>query len=345
MQDNLKYIGGIVVLGLILSGIILKTDLLKPKNQVLKSQSVMQIAMDVVRDKKPTPSQASFFYATVAENYYNGVYVDKNLNTEEKIAEAFSTTTLQSALAEIVARDDANSAGFKLRTGTEIWNMTKGWTKENPKPFSPNAGMMPRFVLDENFTYKVPPPPVYGGQEFKTALAEVKSAASMRTPEQGALVNFWGGIPGTEGPAGIWLNRLAYYTKKYNLSDEQYAYAQVVLAKSLADSFMECFKTKSIYQTKRPDMTDKTITVVQAMANPPFPSYVSGHSTISFTAATVISKMFPKDAVEAFTDATNAKNSRLHAGIHFSYDNDEGERLGRAVGEFISDKLQLKEIK
>jgi len=331
---------------LVVAGVLVyKGGYLKSKSEILPSQKVIQTAMDVVRDKKPTPVQAAIFYSLVAGDYYHGVYTNKILDNQEKINEVFATTSLQAVLQDVVDQDNKNSEGFKMKTGVENWNMTKGWTKEVQKPFSPNGGMMPRFVLDENFTYQVPTPPVYGGAEFKAGLAEVKDVASKRTPEQGALVNFWGGIPGSEGPSGIWLNRLDFYTKKYNLSDEKYAYAQMVLAESLADSFMECWKVKFIYQTKRPDMTDKTITVVQAMANPPFPSYVSGHATISFTAVTVLAQMFPADKGALFQDALDAKNSRLNAGIHFSYDNNEGEKLGRAVGEFVVNKLSLQVVK
>jgi hypothetical protein len=230
-----------------------------------------------------------------------------------------------------------------MKKGPEYWNQTVGWDPETKTPFSPNAEKLSTFVLDQNFAYQVPPPPAYGSEEFKKGLAEVKAAAERRTPEQGALINFWGGVPGTEAPAGIWQNRLFDITKKYKLSNEEYAYAQMVLAKSVADSFHECWKEKFIFQTKRPDMTDSTIPL--AMANPPFPSYVSGHSTISFTAATVLAKIFPADSEQFFSDATAAKNSRLHAGIHFAYDNDEGEKLGRAIGEFAIGKLNLQKIK
>lgn len=300
--------------------------------------------MNVVRSKKPTPTQASFFYAQIADRYYNDVYAE-NKKTPEAFVREYSTSTMEILLAEIVSKDDANSLGFIMNNRPETWNLTKGWDKVKKIPFSPKADLMPRFILDESFTYQVPPPPDFLGEEHKLSLEKVKEAASTRTLEQGAMVNFWGGIPGTEGPSGIWLNRLSYYSENYNLSDKQYAYAQMILAKALADSFMECWKVKFTYQTKRPDMVDPEITPLLAMANPPFPSYLSGHSTISFTAATVLGAMFPDDKEKLVQDATNAKNSRLWAGIHYPYDNNQGERLGIAIGEFVVSKIDLKPIK
>lgn len=293
------------------------------------SRKMMILAEQIVREKKPTPPQSSRFYAIVAKEYYTTIYIT---NKEYK----YSTISLESILKKIVKQDSQEILAGERPVGVPYWVSDK-------KPFSPNAGKLERFVIDSGFSYNVPKPPLYGGDEFKKALLKVKEASDNRTLEQGAAINFWGGIPGTEAPAGIWQNRLYEVTKKYKLSDKEYAYAQMILAESVADSFMECWKVKYTYWTKRPDMTDTTI--VTAMPNPPFPGYVSGHSTISFTAATVLGVLFPKDKEIFLSDAEEAKNSRLWAGIHFPYDNEEGEKLGKAVGEFVVKKLALKPIK
>jgi hypothetical protein len=296
---------------------------------VQPSRNMMVVAEQIVREKKPTPTQSSRFYAIVAKEYYTTTY---NTNKEYK----YSTSSLESVLKKVIKQDSQEILAGERPVGVPYWVSDK-------KPFSPNAGKAERFVIDSSFSYQVPKPPLYGGDEFKKALQIVKEASGGRTLEQGAAINFWGGVPGTEAPAGIWQNRLYEVTKKYNLSDKEYAYAQMVLAESVADAFMECWKVKYTYWTKRPDMTDTTIAV--AMPNPPFPGYVSGHSTISFTAATVLGALFPKDKEIFLSDAEEAKNSRLWAGIHFPYDNEEGEKLGKAVGEFVVKKLTLKSIK
>ncbi len=65
---------------------------------------------------------------------------------------------------------------------------------------------------------------------------------------------------------------------------------------------------------------------------PPFPSYVSGHAAVSGAAAEVLAAFFPEQAGELQAAAEEAAMSRLYGGIHFRSDNDEGLRLGRAVG-------------
>jgi PAP2 superfamily len=341
----------LIVLSLAFMAILgfIYTSINNKNRENLPSQMLMQKSMQIVREKKPTPVQASFYYAVIADKYYNLVYI-KASKQETKYSynqgeydDLFATTTLQNILEDIINKDDKNSEGFKLKTGKENWNMVSGWSRENKKPFSPKGADLPRFIIDDNFTYVTPMPPVYGSATFTLALAEVKYAASKRTPEDGALINFWGGIPGSETPAGIWQNRLKFYNQDLKSTDKEYAYAQMILAQSIADSFMECWKVKYTYQTKRPNMTDKSIET--AMPNPPFPSYVSGHSTISYAAATVLSGLFPGLSDKFISDAKNAKDSRLNAGIHFSYDNEEGQKLGTAVGEFVIDKLSLQKLK
>jgi membrane-associated phospholipid phosphatase len=68
------------------------------------------------------------------------------------------------------------------------------------------------------------------------------------------------------------------------------------------------------------------------IATPPFPSYVSGHSTTSGAAAEVLSALFPREARRLRAWADEAAISRLYGGIHFRTDNDAGLTLGKRVG-------------
>jgi membrane-associated phospholipid phosphatase len=68
------------------------------------------------------------------------------------------------------------------------------------------------------------------------------------------------------------------------------------------------------------------------IATPPFPGYVSGHSTTSGAASPVLAACFPSRAGELDAMAEEAAVSRLYAGIHFLSDNEAGLELGRRVG-------------
>ena len=75
---------------------------------------------------------------------------------------------------------------------------------------------------------------------------------------------------------------------------------------------------------------------------PPFPSYVSGHSTTSGAASTVLATRFPSDGRQLRAQAEEAAVSRLYGGIHFRSDNEAGLALGRRVGRAAVDRYDLR---
>ncbi|MFM7769894.1 MAG: vanadium-dependent haloperoxidase, partial [Bacteroidota bacterium] len=137
------------------------------------------------------------------------------------------------------------------------------------------------------------------------------------------------------------------------------AYAQTSIA--LFDGFISCWTEKFTSNYVRPE----TVINQQLDQNwqpyiqtPPFPSYVSGHSTISAATAEVMTSYFGE---LAFTDtssvefgiksrsfssfrkaAQEASISRLYGGIHYRFDLDQGNSLGRKVGELVLQRLRLR---
>ncbi len=101
------------------------------------------------------------------------------------------------------------------------------------------------------------------------------------------------------------------------------------------DAFIACWDAKFTYWSMRP------VTAIHAsldaswlplIATPPFPSYVSGHSTTSGAASTVLAHVFPDQADLLAGLADEAAVSRLYGGIHYASDNAAGLALGRLVG-------------
>jgi hypothetical protein len=323
-----------------------------PEQAAAPSRLWMEYAEDIVREVKPAPPMSARYYAYVATAY------SETLDKTQSVSEASEVTA--QILTELVPSHQATTSALRIQIGGAeaptlskeartvrdslierigadgagaMWDGTRPegsqyWVGE--KPASPLAGSWKRWNVGENDDLNVPPPPEWQGPLHQEALVTVKRAAAERTPEQSAAINFWGGVPGTEAPAGIWQNRLFDATKEYNLSDQEYAKAQKLLAQTLADAFMECWKVKYTYWTSRPSMNDATIDL--AMPNPPFPSYLSGHSTISRAGAEMLGALFPAKRDLFIADAEEARNSRLWAGIHFPYDNEQGFALGEKVG-------------
>lgn len=84
--------------------------------------------------------------------------------------------------------------------------------------------------------------------------------------------------------------------------------------------------------------TDPALKTV--FSTPPFPSYPSGHSAISSAAASVLAVLFP-DRAKHFDDlALEASNSRVWGGVHYRFEIEAGETLGRRVGEAMVGRMR-----
>ena len=87
------------------------------------------------------------------------------------------------------------------------------------------------------------------------------------------------------------------------------------------------------------------------IVTPPFPDYVSGHSTFSGAAATVLPLFYDTDDLPFTTGsdslpgvyrsfptclaaAEEAAVSRLYGGIHFRFSNEDGLTAGVQIGEW-----------
>jgi hypothetical protein len=206
------------------------------------------------------------------------------------------------------------------------------------------AGKWKTWILEGNEEFIIPPPPEMDSLSDKLEIEKVRYATQRRKREDIDVVRFWHGASGftKEGsggnitPAGVWQNILFTELEGQDIDEATYSQAQKILAQSIADSFIQTWKVKYKYWTQRPSMRDPYL--VLTVADPPFPGYVSGHSTISATAATVLSNLFPKKEGVFLQNAKDAKNSRLIGGIHYDIDNEIGEYLGKRIGYSIFEK-------
>ena len=137
-------------------------------------------------------------------------------------------------------------------------------------------------------------------------------------------------------PAGHWNVIAIDLVQEGNLSTLRTARLFAALNTAQADAFIACWDAKYTYWSLRPVTAIRRLiapTWLPHIATPPFPSYVSGHSTTSGAASTVLAGFFPKRAAELAALADEAAVSRLYGGIHFRSDNVVGLDLGRRIGQ------------
>jgi membrane-associated phospholipid phosphatase len=233
--------------------------------------------------------------------------------------------------------DGANAIWDQVRpTGDGIWQPTP--PTYGPEPLEPLAGTWATWVLPSGAALRPPPPPTWGSPVWQAELLAAQEAVARRTPEQEGAVNFWAGGSGTVTPAGLWVEIARDLIVRDELDLPQAAQVLACLSVAMADSFVCCWDAKFTYWTARPITTDPTLDVL--IPTPPFPSYTSGHATISAAAATVLSAFFPAEADALAAMAIEAKNSRLWAGIHFPIDNDMGALGGGVVGRLVVARIE-----
>ena len=83
---------------------------------------------------------------------------------------------------------------------------------------------------------------------------------------------------------------------------------------------------------RRPHQAASQLTTLFAVPN--HPSYPSGHSCISSSAARVLEHFFPAHSAELDNLVNDAGLSRMYAGIHYRFDVVAGKTLGQAVADW-----------
>jgi hypothetical protein len=234
-------------------------------------------------------------------------------------------------------------------------------------------------VLDSATQFVAPPPPVYNmkdtNSKFCKELMEVKNIGSNLTDEQKQIADFFDDNPfnlhvvghvmyGTKkfSPPGHWMNIVGIAAGKSKADFNQTIAAYTETSIALFDGFIACWKSKFMNNTIRPEtVINKFIdpTWQPFIQTPPFPSYVSGHSVISAASAEVMSHHFgdnfaytdtsekefgiPDRSFKSFRDAAmEASWSRLYGGIHYRSDLEQGNILGKQIGDYIVGKLRLR---
>ncbi len=203
-------------------------------------------------------------------------------------------------------------------------------------PLEARAGTWRTWNLKRGSQFRSQPPPAFGSAQFVVELDEVYSVSQGLTDEQKRIADFWADGPGTFTPPGHWNAITLDLLRGRSLSTRATARLFAALNTAQADAFIACWDTKYHYWYVRP------VTAIRALRDPawlpyvvtpPFPGYVSGHSSTSGAAATVLSSFFPAKAAELTAMAEEAAISRLYGGIHFRSDNQAGLVLGRRAGE------------
>lgn len=261
-----------------------------------------------------------------------------------------------------------------------------------PPCLTPQWGMVKPLMLKSPDQFRSMPPPAIGSDQLKKEVEEVVQLQSNLTAEQKALVEFMRDGPASVQQAGHWLVFAQNVSVRDHHTLDEDVKMYFLTEATAMDAFIACWDTKMFYDFARPYALVHNYyqnIAIKAWAGPergwteikgeewrpyspdtflcpPFPSYVSGHSTISGACAEVLRlftgddnfgeevKMVPglytepnnlADSVvirfPTFTETANmAGISRVMGGYHIQADNLEGLKLGRNVAGAVWEKYQ-----
>jgi len=234
---------------------------------------------------------------------------------------------------------------------------------------------MKPMVLDSASQFAPARPPKYDikpGSSFHNLVKEVYDINKNLTEEQKLIAKYWDDNPfviehaghmtfGNKKitPGGHWMGIAAQIIKQEKADVVKAAQTFALTSIALYDGFISCWDEKYRSSYVRPvtvikDILDKDW--MPLLQTPPFPEYTSGHSTITASAATVLTKLYRDNL--AFEDSSDYKYiglkrkftslsaaaeecsmSRVYGGIHYTISVNVGSDMGKQVGGLVVKKV------
>ncbi len=248
--------------------------------------------------------------------------------------------------AKFITRARGDRAGAAVGNAT-IWAqqeadaVARGEVPWKSLESPPRPGMLPLFGKVKTWlfdsltmvtTVRPPAPPSTSSQKFKDELNEIYEYSKNLTREQLRIAHFWADGISTYTPPGHWNYIAANDFVNQGFSEARWARNMALLNMSMMDAAIACWDAKYTYYNPRPSQMDDRIKTVTGLPN--FPSYISGHSTFSGAASTVLGYIVPSRA-QAYTDmAREASVSRMYGAIHYRSDCEMGLVTGNKIGNY-----------
>src|SRR5213082_2669096 len=223
----------------------------------------------------------------------------------------------------------------------------------------PQWGFVLPFAMSSSSQFRPPGPPPLDSQQYAADYDEVKSLGaavdSTRTEEQTQIALFWADGAGTETPPGHWNSIAQLISDMQGNTLEQNARLFALLNIAMADAAICAWDAKYEFHFWRPvtaiAFAEPELNWMSFIVTPPFPDYVSGHSTFSAAAATVLPLFYGTEDLPFTTGsdflpgvyrsfptcldaAEEAAVSRIYGGIHFRSASEDGLHAGISIAEW-----------
>jgi len=231
--------------------------------------------------------------------------------------------------------------------------------------------------IDSSKQFSPGPPPAYSEDKnsaFVKQYMEVYHKNKTLTADEKMIATYWDDNPFVVQhnghlmfadkkitPGGHWIGITTIACKQSKADAVKTAQAYTLTSIGLFDAFVCCWEVKYKYSYARP-VTNIDEKVDQywlpLLQTPPFPEYTAGHSTISASAAVLLTHEFGENFAfqdtsdihyigmqrhfDSFIKASDETAlSRFYGGIHYLNSSLVGAAQGKQIGNFIWNKLKL----
>jgi hypothetical protein len=287
------------------------------------------------------PGDQDFIQQKAEEHKKARIIAGANVRSDIEAGEALGRAVAQVFVAR-ARTDKAGAAAGNQALWTKLVEDTRArgdspwYSFEVPKrpPMLPAFGKVKPFLFDSATVVALRPdaPPAVNSAKMKLETEEVLNFVTNPSREHIKIVHFWADGVGTSTPPGHWDDIAANDFIKQNYSEVRWARNMALLNMSLMDAAIVCWDTKFYYFNPRPTQLDPRIKTLTGIPN--FPSYISGHSTFSGAAATILGHLVPERASAYMDMANEASMSRVYGGIHYRSDCAVGLVVGKNVGNY-----------
>lgn len=261
-----------------------------------------------------------------------GAYIGTEI--AKKALSRASTDGMKNAQAPKAIADSIKQAAFD-RFG---WKWENQEIPVRPVGLAPLFGKVKPWNVPDITAVRPPVPPALDSKELQDDIAILKDYAANVTDENRRIANFWSDGLSTYTPPGHW-NRIAKeMIVKYSMNPLRTARTLAYMNMSIMDGGISCWDTKYYYHFPRPIQVIPGFKTI--LGTPNFPAYTSGHSVFSASGAEVLAYIFPQEANQVRAWAKEAAQSRVVAGIHWTFDAAAGTEQGTRVAQYTIDRAK-----
>lgn len=314
---------------------------------------------------QPSGSELESLKQSISDSCTVWGYSKEEISAAEQYATEISEQILNYAQKDKY-RDISNYPRYQPSEGEGNWYPTPpGYFA----PVEPYFNTIRPFTLKAADQFKPLPPVPFStdpNSEFYALMQEVYSLEMNQVQRE--IAGFWDCNPfaleetghlmvGIKqiSPGGHWMGITAIACQQSNLDFYETLKINSLVAIGLMDGFISCWDEKYRSDRIRPETAIRKYIDPKyqpMLQTPPFPEYLSGHSTISTTSAVILTHFFGEnykytDTVEeqyglgsrSYTSFMHASEeasiSRLYGGIHYMDAITRGQDQGKEVGNWV----------